>query len=301
MHENKPYLVTYPHDPRFLTLRSLQAPQGRSRTGLYLIEGIRHLARAREEHAPIQSVFFDPSVLSNRFGRKLARRLRKSGVPSWRLAAQLYRELTLAAEPQGIGAVLRQECISVADLRERTRDARSAGLWLAVESIDSSGNLGTIIRTAEAAGVTGIFLLGPNDDPWDPAAVRASMGSLFSQKLVKCSAREFTEWARSSGVAIVGSSPSGLLDYRALRCRRPAVLLIGSEKRGLSGHHIEACDFMVRIPMRGRCDSINVAVAAGILLFRSWVWIEIGTFKPTVTKVSGVDSRAVVCNQRLLE
>ena len=76
---------------------------------------------------------------------------------------------------------------------------------------------------------------------------------------------------------------------------------IGSEKRGLSGHHIEACDFMVRIPMRGRCDSINVAVAAGILLFRSWVWIEIGTFKPTVTKVSGVDSRAVVCNQRLLE
>ena len=75
------------------------------------------------------------------------------------------------------------------------------GLWLAVESIDSPGNLGTIIRTAEAAGVTGIFLLSPNDDPWDPAAVRASMGSLFSQKLVKCSAREFTDWAKSSGVA----------------------------------------------------------------------------------------------------
>ena len=212
MHENKPSLVTHPRDPRFLTLRSLQTPQGRSRTGLYLIEGIRHLARAVEQHAPIQSVFFDPSVLSNHFGRKLARRLRRSGVPSAQLSPQLYRELTLAAEPQGIGAVLRQQWIPLADLPgsshvarapspannndnvsvasapnrigkgaaleacpERSRrvppaikiDAALAaeGLWLAVESIESPGNLGTIIRTAEAAGVTGIFLLGPKDDP----------------------------------------------------------------------------------------------------------------------------------------
>jgi len=275
MHENKPSLVTHPRDPRFLTLRSLQTPQGRSRTGIYLIEGIRHLARAVEQHAPIRSVFFDPSVLSNHFGRKLARRLRKSGVPSTQLSPQLYRELTLAAEPQGIGAVLRQQCIPLADLRP-ARDS----LWLAVESIESPGNLGTIIRTAEAAGVAGIFLLGQNDDPWDPAAVRASMGSLFSQKLVKCSAREFTDWAKSSGVAIVGSSPTGLLDYKALRwmpypspgfgegwAKRPVALLIGSEKRGLSSHLIESSDFTVRIPMRGRCDSINVAVAAGVLLF----------------------------------
>ena len=216
-----------------------------------------------EHHAPIQSVFFDPSALSNRFGQKLARRLRKSGVPSWRLTPKLYRELTLAAEPQGIGAVLRQRYCALADLQAN----RGAGLWLAVESIESPGNLGTIIRTAQAAGVQGIFLLGQNDDPWDPAAVRASLGSLFSQKLVRCSPLEFTKWARSSHVAIVGSSPSGMLEYRALRCRRPAVLLIGSEKRGLSGQLIEAADFTVRIPMRGRCDSINVAVAAGILLF----------------------------------
>jgi RNA methyltransferase, TrmH family len=116
MHESKPSLVTHPRDPRFFTLRSLQTPQGRSRTGLYLIEGIRHLARAVERHAPIQSVFFDPSVLSNHFGRKLLRRLRRSGVPGIQLSSQLYRELTLSAEPQGIGAVLRQQRISLADL-----------------------------------------------------------------------------------------------------------------------------------------------------------------------------------------
>jgi RNA methyltransferase, TrmH family len=93
------------------------------------------------------------------------------------------------------------------------------------------------------------------------------MGSLFSQKLIRCPPHEFTEWAKSNGVAVVGSSPAGLLDYKVLRYRFPAALLIGSEKRGLSQHLAEIADFMVRIPMSGGCDSINVSVAAGVLLF----------------------------------
>jgi len=92
------------------------------------------------------------------------------------------------------------------------------------------------------------------------------MGSLFSQKLTRCSTREFTDWAKSCGVAVAGSSPAGLTDYKELRHRFPAVLVIGSEKRGLSEQLIEAAD-VVRIPMRGSCDSINAAVAAGVLLF----------------------------------
>ncbi len=131
------------------------SPQGRSRTGLYLIEGIRHVARTAEEHAPIQSLFLSPAVLSNPFGKKLARRLRQSGIPSAQLAPQLYRDLTLAAEPQGLGAVVRQQWFSISDVRPP-----KGCVWLAVESIDSPGNLGTIIRTAEATGVTGIVVIG---------------------------------------------------------------------------------------------------------------------------------------------
>jgi TrmH family RNA methyltransferase len=262
MHENKYPLVNHPRDPRFLTLRSLQTTQGRSRTGRYIIEGIRHVARAVEQNAPIESVFLDPSVLSNPFGQKLARRLRKRGVVGVRLSNQLYRDLTLAAEPQGIGAVVRQQWVPFAGIR-----VAQDSFWLAVESIESPGNLGTIIRTAEAAAISGIFVLDSDSDPYDPAAVRASMGSLFSQKLLRCASREFADWAKSSGVVVVGSSPAGLLDYKALRCRWPAALLIGSEKRGLSGHLAETADLMVRIPMSGGCDSINVSVAAGILLF----------------------------------
>lgn len=262
MHEKKYPLVDDPRDSRFLHLRSLQTPDGRLRTGLYLIEGIRHLAQAIENHAPIESIFYDPSVLSNRFGRKLAGKLRESGIPGIRLSSRLYRHLTLAAEPQGIGAILQQLHPPLSGMRV-ARDS----IWLGIESIESPGNLGTILRTAEATGVAGIFLLGETADPWDPAAVRASMGSLFSQKFFRCAVHEFGDWAKGSKVSVVGSSPRGLLNYRDFPVQGPSVILLGSEKLGLSEQLMELCDFVVRIPMVGRCDSINVAVAAGVLLF----------------------------------
>jgi RNA methyltransferase, TrmH family len=262
MHENKSPLVDNLHDRRFTTLLSLQNPHTRSHTGLYLIEGIRHVARAVEHGARIQSVFTDPSRLTNPFGQKLARRLRKSGLPGVRLSPLLYRDLTLAADPQGIGAVVQQQWATLSSLKP----ARN-GLWLGVESIESPGNLGTIIRTAEATGVNGIFMLGSDLDPHDPACVRASMGSLFSQMLMRCTHQEFREGARSGGVVTVASSPTGLVDYKSLRYRWPTVLLVGNEKRGLSEQSLEISDYLVRIPMCGRCDSINVAVATGVLLF----------------------------------
>ena len=151
MNETKYPIVSSHRDSRFLTLRSLQTFQGRSHTKLFIIEGIRHLARAVEHCAAIESVFLDPSVLSNPFGQKLARRLRQQGVPGIRLSRELYQDLTLATEPQGIGAVLRQRWFVLEQLRT-TKES----LWLAVESIESHGNLGTIIRTAEAAGVSGV-------------------------------------------------------------------------------------------------------------------------------------------------
>jgi RNA methyltransferase, TrmH family len=117
MNENKYPFVSNARDPRFLALRSLQTSQGRFRTGLYIIEGIRHLARAVEHNAPIESVFLDPSALSSPFGQKLARRLRKHAVPGIRISHQLYCDLTLATEPQGIGAILRQKWFSLDEVR----------------------------------------------------------------------------------------------------------------------------------------------------------------------------------------
>jgi len=262
MHEEKYPLITDPRDSRYLSLRALHGEISRSRSGLFLVEGIRHVARAAEQNSSIQLLFVEPSILSNPFGQKLVRRLRKSGTPGIRLSSQLYRAFTTAAEPQGIGAILSQQWSSI-DAIKPSRDS----LWLAVESIEQPGNLGTIMRTAEAAGVEGIILLGHGIDPWDPICVRASMGSLFSQRFIRCSIPEFADWARRNHVSIFSSSPDGQLDYKVIHCRWPAVLAIGSERQGLSMSLLEVSDFTVRIPMRGQCDSINAAVAAGVLLF----------------------------------
>ena len=161
-----------------------------------------------------------------------------------------------------ICAVLKQRWVPLEQIR-----ADRNSLWLAVESIESPGNLGTIIRTAEAARVSGILTLNPNCDPHDPATVRATVGSLFSQKLVRCSVLEFNRWTKSNGVSIVASSPNGLMDFKALTYRFPAALIVGSEKHGLSDQLLDAASFVVRIPMHGGCDSLNAAIAAGVLLF----------------------------------
>lgn len=262
MHERKPQSLVPSKDGVLRRLQSLQTPLGRSRTGLYLIEGIRHVARAVEDGAPVQSLFVCPPALNSPSGQKLARRVRQSGIVCETLSPDSYRALTLAHEPQGIGAVVKQRWTPLHAIHPE-----AGSLWLAVESIDSPGNLGTMIRTAEAAGASGVFVLDGAAEPYDPAAVRATMGSLFTLQLVRCSTGEFIQWAKRAGVAIAGASPAGLLEYRGFPFRLPATLVIGSEKHGLSGRLAEACDFMVRIPMMGRCDSINAAVAAGVLLY----------------------------------
>ena len=210
----------------------------------------------------MESIFIEPSILQNPFGQKLARQIRHAGISILRLAPKLYAHLTLAAEPQGIGAVLRQRWHGLSQI-DLARDQ----FWLAVESIDLPGNLGTMIRTVAAAGAAGIIFVGDSADPHDPACVRATMGSLFSLKLTRCTIEEFAGWARSNGVSVIGSSPKGLMDYRGFGCRWPAVLVIGSEREGMSEQLMDTCNVVVRIPMCGKSDSINAAVAAGILLF----------------------------------
>jgi TrmH family RNA methyltransferase len=263
VHEKKSPLISDSFHPHHQFLRSLHTVQGRRDSGRYLIEGIRHVARAFEDTTAIESIFIEPSVLRNPFGQKLARRIRQQGVPCVRLAPPLYQRLTLASEPQGIGAVAKQRWQVLSQI-----DMEPEAFWLAVESVDLPGNLGTMLRTAEAAGVSGVIFVGDGADPHDPACLRATMGALFPLKLVRCTLRDFVLWARQGGVCLVGSSPRGLMNYRAFRCRWPAVLVIGSEREGISDQLMDACDFALRIPMRGKSDSINAAVAAGVLLFQ---------------------------------
>ncbi len=174
----------------------------------------------------------------------------------------MFGQLSYAPEPSGIAAVLRQRWTSIKGLTPGFRSA-----WLAVEHVRSEGNLGTLLRTSEAAGFDGIFFLGPGVDPHAPGVVRASMGSILTRRLVRCQADEFRRWKERHRVTCYGATPDGEIDYRTPSYNGPVVVMLGDERRGLSNRQRALCDAYLRIPMRGSLNSLNLAMAGSLLAF----------------------------------
>ncbi len=250
------------HDPAIRRLRNLQSREGRERTGQFLIEGIRPLAQAVRQGERVEMLVVAPQLLTNALGRRLVKQLRIAGTPCCRLTPEVYHSLSQAEDPQGVAAVMKQRWENIEQVRP------SRGLcWLAVEAVQSAGNLGTILRTSEAVGGSGVILIGDTVDPYDPTTVRASMGALFNQKFVRATAAAFGAWKQRHQCLLVGASPSATLDYKAVAYPASLVLLMGGEKKGVSPEIQSLCDTMVKIPMVGRGDSLNLAIAAGILLY----------------------------------
>jgi TrmH family RNA methyltransferase len=173
-----------------------------------------------------------------------------------------FYRFSQAEEPQGIGAVVRQQWEPL------YRVSPSDGLcWVVVDTIQTPGNLGTIIRTCDAVGAAGLILLDPKTDPYHPVAVRATMGSLFAQRFVRATLPELLAWKQRHRCLLVGTSPSAPADYDSIRYHPPVLLYLGWEREGISRDHQALCDVMVKIPMVGGCDSLNLAVAAGVMLY----------------------------------
>jgi RNA methyltransferase, TrmH family len=256
--------LSSPKHPLVRPILELRQRNARDRRGRYLGEGLRFVARAAERPGLIETLLVCDQLLSHPTGRRLVDRLRASGTPCLSIAPALYLEMARSGEPQGIAAVAQQNLVALDDLV-----AEATARWLVVESIRSPGNLGSILRTAEAVGVAGVILVGPagaRSDPFDPAAVRASMGALPALRLARASGRELAAWTDRHEIAVVGTIP-GAPDYRSIVYPERVAVLVGNERRGLAAEHRALCDRAVGIPMAGRGDSLNVAVATGIVLY----------------------------------
>lgn len=193
------------------------------------------------------------------YARRLAR---DRPEPTLRVSARQFDALSAAREPSGIGAVVRQ--------RWSKLPPRSApGLWLGLERVRSPGNVGALLRTCEAVGVRGLVLLGEQVDPFDPVAIRATMGSVFGMPLVRAEASEVETWKRRANVRVLGAAGEGARDYTDRVWRGRVLLQLGCERGGLSETQRALCDELVAIPMTGEVDSLNVAVAGGVLLYEA--------------------------------
>jgi TrmH family RNA methyltransferase len=163
--------------------------------------------------------------------------------------------------PQMVVAAFAQRLGRLADVPAPT------GVWVALEGIKDPGNLGTIVRTVDSVGAAGVVLLGDTTDPFALEAVRATMGSLFHVPLIAADLQAFVAWKSACGIPVWGTHLEGAVDYRTVDWPSTCVLMMGNEQSGLPESHVRACDGIVKIPMAGKADSLNLAVATGVMLY----------------------------------
>jgi TrmH family RNA methyltransferase len=255
-------IITSFTNPKVKAIRKLEGKKYRQASGEFFIEGLRTVGEAVQTGAPILRLVIAPELLVSEFGQSLLTHPSVSHIEIIEVSEEIFRKIAHKEGPQGIGAVVSQRWQSLKALECNLDD-----LWVALDQVADPGNLGTIMRTADAVGCRGLILLGSSCDPHDPTAVKASMGSIFSLTLVESDWASLNAWRVENGIGLVGTSDRAETDYQAVTYPRPLILLMGSERHGLPDEMINACDALVRIPMVGRPDSLNLSVATSIVLY----------------------------------
>ena len=256
-------LITSHSNPKVKQARALRQRKQREATGLFLVEGLFHIGEALAAHAEIDAIFYAPDLLDGDFARQLIDRVLAEGLTCYETTADVFASLAEKENPQGVIAVVRQQHLTLADLTPQNFP------WgVALVAPQDPGNVGTILRTIDAVGASGLILLDSGVDVYHPTAVRASLGSIFWYPIVSASFTEWSQWARQQGYYIYGTSAKGSVAYQEVEAyAQPLMLLLGSEREGLSHEQAAVCDRLVRLPMRGHVSSLNLAVAAGVMLY----------------------------------
>ncbi len=278
-----PIQISSTGNPKIKELRAIRQSRKPASTPLhpelpvhrFLVEGIRHVGELVEAqavgktYARLEALYAAPELLKSEFGQKLFSEQSQRGLPCYTVTKEVFASVAEKDNPQGLLAVAQPT-------PPRLEDLFPAGFpWLtALVAPQDPGNIGTILRTIDAVGASGLLLLENSADPYHPSSIRASMGTSFWLPVISTSFGEFIQWARRYDYRLYGTSAHGALNYRGGSSAttnptytRPCVLLMGSEREGLTAEQRTACDFLIGLPMRGRATSLNLAVAAGVMLY----------------------------------
>ena len=249
-------------------LRSLRDKKHRREEGLFLAEGLRILTEARDSGRLPEIVAFSAEGARHPLAAEIIAATEAAGGDAIETTADILTKMSGKDNPQMLLGAYRQPETSL----ERI-DRSKAPLWIVAQALRDPGNIGTILRTGDAVGAGGLILIDESADPYSVEAVRASMGAIFTQKVAAARWDEFLPWLRSGPGQLVGTSLKTDTDYMDADYRQPCFLLIGNESQGLPAEFEAACDLLVKMPMLGRADSLNAAVAAAVMAFHvraSW-------------------------------
>jgi TrmH family RNA methyltransferase len=255
--------VTSLQNERVKFIRALEMRKTRRETGLFVAEGASVLVSARDAGWKPRMLVFLAGSTGSGVHRELLLWAETAGAECLEVSEAVLGKLAAKENPQTMLGVFEQQWKEKPDPKSVAKDA----VWLALEGIRDPGNLGTIIRTVEAVGANGILLVGACCDPYSRESVRATMGSIFNVPLVRVEAEPFLTWAGRWPGDVVGTHLSGSQDFRAAPYREPVLVLMGSEGPGLTEQLAGVCTRLVKIPMAGQLDSLNLAVATALMLY----------------------------------
>ena len=258
-------LISSAANPLVKRMRLLGDRRHRRREGAFVVEGIQPVWQAVEAGADVEVLVVAPDLLDSSPATAMVAAREAAGVRVARLTRELFARVSARDGPSGLAAIVRARIPGLASL-----PVPADAVFVALHEVGNPGNLGTIIRTADAAGGTGVVLIGAAADPFDPVAVKASMGALFAVPVARASGpAEFFAWAAGAAVTVITTSAKARTSFWEAGYPRPLALLLGAEGAGLPDDVLAAGDLRVRIPMTGTAESLNLAVAAGLLLYQA--------------------------------
>ena len=270
-HENGPRRVgqvkevTSLANPIIKDIKNLTQKKGREESGTFMAEGLKLVIDALELGWTIRTLVYAKAAKGKPLVEQAAVKTVASGGLVLEVSEKVISSITRRDNPQMVVGIFDQKWKPLRDIRPAAGET-----YVALDRVRDPGNLGTIIRTADAAGASGVILVGDCTDPFSLETVRATMGSVFAMPVARASVDEFLSWRKSAGVSVVATHLAGSVDYRTIDYKkRPVVLLMGNEQSGLPPELASQADQLARIPQQGRAASLNLAIASAVMLFEA--------------------------------
>lgn len=255
-------VITSLTNPTVKAARALHLRKEREETGLFLAEGLKIVLEALDQGFVPKTLMFGKDAAQHPLLQRAARDTAAARGQVVEVTRDILEKVSRRDNPQTVVAIFEQRFTPLEAI-----DPKASNCFVALEQIRDPGNLGTIIRTADAAGCGGVILIGDTVDPFSVEAVRATMGSVFALPIARATKDEFLTWRKRWPGSVVGTLLSATHGYRDAPYKAPTLIVMGTEQSGLSPEVSAACDVNVKIPMRGRADSLNLSVATGIMIY----------------------------------
>jgi len=256
-------------NPTVKFLRSLREKKHRKQEGKFLAEGLRLLTDARESGRLPEILVMAAGRETHPLLAELERAVAAAGGEVIETSEDILAKITGKDNPQAVAGVFTEFDTALSAL-----DRNAAPIWLVAQALRDPGNLGTMLRTGDAVGAGGLILIDDCADPFSVEAVRASMGAVFTQRIAQARWEEFLPWLRGGAGQLVAASLRDARPYRGAPYAAPCFILVGNESRGLPEAYEDACDLRVTMPMKGRADSLNAAVAGAVLAYEVLAGLE---------------------------